>query len=399
MDHDESVEQQHHLSTRKYVTPMKAPGEHKAVHNIHLHRSLRLVAILLIVLPLTVTYLFLGRELYPVTVVLLFLLNLAALLTLGVIFYRFISASFASMKEEPHLERPDQTAISQLKRGIEERTGELEAVQAELEQEEPHLEKPDQTVISQLKRDIEELTGKLESVQTELEKKERMATIGQLTATVGHELKNSIGAIRMATDVLMSRLEENSSDVSAVTDRIYRNINKSEKIIQELKDHAQSQPIRLEQVSLSKFVGQLREDYRDDYVHDKEITITWDYPQDTVMACDPGKLERACINVLDNACHALLETEAPNKTINVTVRQKAGKLNFIFEDNGPGIPDDLISRVSEPMFTTKSFGMGLGLPLVKEIMEKHHGGLQIERKHTTGTRIVLWIPHIEGTYE
>jgi len=344
------------LSTRSHAAPVKSSDEYKTMHIIHSHHSLRIIAILLIVLPLSVTYLLQSSELQPITIVMLFLLNLASLLILGGIFYRFISVSFASMKGEPHSEEPDQT------------------------------------VTSQLKKEIEERTSKLEVVQRELEKKERLANIGQLTATVGHELKNSIGAIRLATDVLMSRIEENGSDVSTVTDRIYRNINRSEQIILELKDHAQNQPIKLEQVSLQEFVEQLREDY----THDHAITITWSYPQDVAMACDPGKFERVCINIMDNACHALLETETPNKAINVTVGQMPGKLYFTFEDNGPGIPEQLISQVFEPMFTTKSFGMGLGLSIVKEIMEKHHGGIQIENRSNAGAKVMLWLPHIEG---
>ena len=332
--------------------------EHKIMHTMHLHRSLRIIATLIIVLPLAVTYLLLGRELYPATVILLILLNLAALLILGTIFYQFISASYASIRAKS-------------------RTGDGEH---------------DAIAMSELKKDIAERTSKLEAVQKELEQKERLATIGQLTATVGHELKNAIGAIRLATDVLMSRLEESGADVSAVIDRIYRNIKRSEQIIQELQDHVQDQPIRLEKVALGEFIEQIRSDY----VHDKRIEVTWAFPQNIVMACDPGKLERACTNIMDNACHALLEAETPDKSIHVTVSHEPGKLCFAFEDNGPGIPQHLISQVLEPLFTTKSFGMGLGLSIVKEIMDKHQGGIQIEGRGIAGVKVILWLPHMEG---
>ena len=62
------------------------------------------------------------------------------------------------------------------------------------------------------------------------------------------------------------------------------------------------------------------------------------------------------------------------------------------EDTGPGIPDDILPQVMEPLFSTKPFGTGLGLPTVKRIMEQHDGGVEVDSAPGSGTRVVLWLP-------
>jgi len=64
----------------------------------------------------------------------------------------------------------------------------------------------------------------------------------------------------------------------------------------------------------------------------------------------------------------------------------------MLEDNGPGIPPDVLAKVFEPLFSTRTFGVGLGLPIVKQIMEGHGGGVEIESRVGEGTRVVLWLP-------
>ncbi len=65
---------------------------------------------------------------------------------------------------------------------------------------------------------------------------------------------------------------------------------------------------------------------------------------------------------------------------------------MIVEDSGPGIPGDLRTQIFEPLFSTKGFGVGLGLPVVKQIMEQHQGGIDIESENGQGTRVCLWLP-------
>jgi len=113
---------------------------------------------------------------------------------------------------------------------------------------------------------------------------------------------------------------------------------------------------------------------------------------------DRDRFRRAIINVFDNACQAMTgevgreAADADNAVLSVKTQRKNGRVEVIFEDRGPGIPADVLPRIFEPLFSTKGFGVGLGLPVVKRIMEQHGGGIEIDRAGTSGTRVCLWLP-------
>ncbi|MCH8997656.1 MAG: ATP-binding protein, partial [Proteobacteria bacterium] len=71
------------------------------------------------------------------------------------------------------------------------------------------------------------------------------------------------------------------------------------------------------------------------------------------------------------------------------------RIEIVIEDNGPGIPADVLPRIFEPLYSTRGFGMGLGLPVARQIMELHGGGIEIETEEGCGTRVCLWLPSCE----
>lgn len=78
----------------------------------------------------------------------------------------------------------------------------------------------------------------------------------------------------------------------------------------------------------------------------------------------------------------------------LTVRTKAtkGRLELTISDTGPGMPSEVSDHVFEPLYSTKGFGVGLGLPIVKQIMEQHEGGIEITSRQGRGTQVLLWLP-------
>jgi signal transduction histidine kinase len=79
--------------------------------------------------------------------------------------------------------------------------------------------------------------------------------------------------------------------------------------------------------------------------------------------------------------------------ISVVTRTQGDRLDIIIEDNGPGIPADILPKVFEPLFSTKSFGTGLGLPTVKQIIEQHGGTIALTSSPAAGTRVALSLPN------
>ena len=78
--------------------------------------------------------------------------------------------------------------------------------------------------------------------------------------------------------------------------------------------------------------------------------------------------------------------------LTLSTRITDGRMEIAIADTGPGIPAEMLPQVLEPLFSTKSFGTGLGLPTVQQIMEAHGGGLEISSEEYRGTTVVLWLP-------
>lgn len=106
---------------------------------------------------------------------------------------------------------------------------------------------------------------------------------------------------------------------------------------------------------------------------------------------DREDFRRAIINVVDNACQAVADIPGGGR-VEIVCGVERNRLVCDTRDNGPGIPADSLERVMEPLFSTKSFGTGLGLPTVQRITEGHGGGLTIESDPGHGTLVRMWLP-------
>ena len=115
------------------------------------------------------------------------------------------------------------------------------------------------------------------------------------------------------------------------------------------------------------------------------------------MPIDPERLRRAVINVFENACQAMTNN-AETKTgdtqsrLRIATRATDDRIEIVIADTGPGIPDEVMAQIFEPLFSTKNFGIGLGLPTAKHIVEQHGGNIEVETEEGRGTSFVLWLP-------
>ena len=114
-------------------------------------------------------------------------------------------------------------------------------------------------------------------------------------------------------------------------------------------------------------------------------------------AFDTERLRRAVINVFDNACQAMVdgpedEPGPGEPALIVRTGSSNGRVEMRFIDTGPGMPPEILEKVFEPLFSTKGFGVGLGMPTVKQIMEQHGGGIDITSQLGHGTEVLLWLP-------
>jgi len=100
------------------------------------------------------------------------------------------------------------------------------------------------------------------------------------------------------------------------------------------------------------------------------------------------------VNLVDNAAQSMPDSERDARALEITVatRQNGDSIELVVTDTGPGIAPDVLPRIFEPLFSTKSFGTGLGLPTVKQIVEQHGGKIELSSELGVGTRAVVRLP-------
>jgi signal transduction histidine kinase len=133
----------------------------------------------------------------------------------------------------------------------------------------------------------------------------------------------------------------------------------------------------------------------------ESVTLNRDLNSQAEVLIDGTRFRQVLINLVDNAAQALTDKEwtppAGRERI-VTVRTEAAgpHLRLSVIDNGPGIPADKLSKIFEPLFTTKSFGVGLGLPTVRQLVGKHGGTIDVASEVDVGTTFTVWLPRHNG---
>ena len=227
----------------------------------------------------------------------------------------------------------------------------------------------------------------------ELIQKERLAVLGKIIATVSHELRNPLGTIRTSLYTISQKLTgKNQVLVEKQLARAERNVMRCDTIIEELLDFTRASDLQLENTALDDLCSEVLNEYE----FPENIKITRKFLSNAIIKIDKEKIRRALINILNNACMAMFQSE--NNEIQNPLKLKIltghsdTKVWIEILDTGPGIPDTEINKIFEPLYSTRAYGIGLGLPIVKQIMEKHSGGISIESQSGGETSVKLWFP-------
>jgi len=252
------------------------------------------------------------------------------------------------------------------------------------------------TDITERKNAELELRAANESLKEAMQKlasSERMATIGQVAATVSHELRNPLGAIRNSMALVHQLTAGKQLGVERALERVDRNIERCTAIISAMLEFTHEKEITRTPTPIAAWLAELLASHP----MPEGIAIERDLRAADEVAIDRERFQQAVIGIIDNAVQALQDpawVPPENYPRRVTVRaESAGphvRLSII--DNGPGIPPDVLPRIFEPLFTTKGFGVGLGLPTVRQIVEKHGGTIDVTSAGEGGTTVTVWLP-------
>jgi signal transduction histidine kinase len=222
----------------------------------------------------------------------------------------------------------------------------------------------------------------------------KMAQLGNLTATVAHEIRNPLGSVRTSAYVLRRKLVDQRPDVSPLLDRIDKGITRCDATISQLLDYARSREISKSDIALDdwivKVVTEQSEKLSAETVLECDLSLN-----DRKVPIDTDRFERVLINLISNASEAMATAIEPLKNapkIIISTKPTHHGVELSVADNGPGIAADAMEKILNPMFTTKSFGTGLGLSAVANIVEKHGGSFAFANRPEGGAIFTITLP-------
>jgi signal transduction histidine kinase len=252
--------------------------------------------------------------------------------------------------------------------------------------------------VASLNKHMQENLTRLRETQDELLRKGKMAQLGQLTATVAHELRNPLGAVRTSAFLLERKLRDKQLGVEPQIERINNGVTRCDSIISQLLDFARSKAVQPETLPLDDWLAKIVEEEAQRLPSAVSVECRLGLG-DLAVPFDPARLSRALINLMSNASEAMVgkgddpsKFAVKNPVLTIVTRHAARGTEVSVSDNGPGIASEHLEKIFEPLFTTKSFGTGLGLPAVQKIMEQHGGGLEVTSAPGQGATFTIWWP-------
>jgi DNA-binding LacI/PurR family transcriptional regulator/signal transduction histidine kinase len=243
------------------------------------------------------------------------------------------------------------------------------------------------------------LVRRVQENSAELMRRERLSALGQLTATVAHEIRNPLGTVRTAVFSIGDAIERDEINrVERALQLAERNIVRCDAIITELLDYTRDQVLQLSPIQIDSWLERLLDEALDQRSIPENVTCVRELHADIEVPLDSEHLRRAITNVVDNAVDAMQEAgpvEGGHR-LTVSTHVRGDRIDIQISDTGRGVPAEMMDRIFEPLFSTKSFGVGLGLSIVKSIMDQHGGGIEISSQAGQGTTVTLWLPLSEN---
>jgi len=269
------------------------------------------------------------------------------------------------------------------------------------------------------KQEIQETLDKLTITQKQLLQSEKMASLGELTAGVAHEIQNPLNFVNNFSDLNGELLDDikNASknqdyrEIEKLADQLIENEKKinyhgkrADAIVKNMLQHSRSGTGRKEPTEINKLTDEyVRLSFHGMRARDKSFNAALDLhydPRITKINIEPQEIGRVLLNILNNAFYSVNEKQKSGipgyePTISVTTALKANSVLITIKDNGMGIPPDIRDKIFQPFFTTKPTGegTGLGLSLSYDIVTKgHSGSLKLESELEEFTIFIIELP-------
>jgi signal transduction histidine kinase len=239
--------------------------------------------------------------------------------------------------------------------------------------------------------------AEVESLQrsSELARVNRFSTAGELTATIGHEINQPLGAIHVNVETMAMMLESPAPDIDEIRQivaDIQRDEERASEVIRRLRSMLKKAPFDPKDINLNDVVGETIE-FLSALAIAREVDIRgYISPMPLPIRGDRIQLQQVILNVIVNAMDAMSNMPSAERKVTVSTARIENFAEVSIADTGPGIPPNKLKDVFEPFFTTKANGMGMGLSIARTIVEAHGGRIWVENRTTRGATFYIRVP-------
>jgi C4-dicarboxylate-specific signal transduction histidine kinase len=253
--------------------------------------------------------------------------------------------------------------------------------------------------------DLRETTAEIQSREQELRDKQeqlvqaaKLATLGELTTGVAHELNNPLNNIGLfvgnAIDLIQLELADPDPIVRELRNATQQ-VGKATEIISHLRTFGRVAPVTREPVSIHQVIERALS-LMQEQLRLRDIEVVLDLAGPALVMANAIQLEQVFINLLTNARDAM--ADAPRKIIRISAAVRDAMVHLTFADTGPGIPEGLEQRIFDPFFTTKEVGRGtgLGLSITYGIIKEHEGTIAVAKRPGQGATFLIQLPAASG---
>ncbi|MES2881284.1 MAG: ATP-binding protein [Bacteroidota bacterium] len=269
--------------------------------------------------------------------------------------------------------------------------------------------------LSMQKQQVEKTLAELKSTQKQLIQSEKMASLGELTAGIAHEIQNPLNFVNNFSEISSELLAEmrqamekgDTDDAKQIMNDVIKNLEKinhhgkrADGIVKGMLQHSRSSSNQKELTNINALADEyLRLAYHGLRAKDKTFNVTLETEYDqTVGKIDiiPQDMGRVFLNLIANAFYSVKEKSKTSlkdyqPTVWLSTKRNKDAVIIAVKDNGSGIPQNIIDKIFQPFFTTKPTGQGtgLGLSLAYDIVKAHGGELKVETKEGEGTKFII----------
>lgn len=228
-------------------------------------------------------------------------------------------------------------------------------------------------------------------LKEQLSRAEHLSSLGEMVAGISHEIRNPLGIIMSSSELLKKKMSDYDPS-NPIPNIIIEESSRLNNIITDFLNFAKPRIPNLASCKIEDIIEK-NITFLASQIKEEGYTIDKQYDNNLPeITADPDMLYQAFLNILINAMQAMPQVGK----ITVRICSNGNAVEIFFEDQGEGIAEDILEKIWDPFFTTKSKGTGLGLGIVKNIIESHGGTVRISNRSVSGARVTVRIPVEQG---